>query len=200
MKNGSDDMRADKIVMILDGSNAEDNEAMTAGKALNVELTKTGNRFIHHMLRDAEIGPCTGCLDCWTKTPGECVIDDEQRSLCVDMARSDVVILITPVTFGGYSSDLKKGMDRIIPVLLPFFRKYAGETHHPSRSGKGWNLLGIGTMLTQDEEKESLFKDIVLRNSFNMHSKCSSSLVLIKGLSNEEIGEKAVAGLRKVMA
>jgi multimeric flavodoxin WrbA len=193
-------MGTGKTVLILDGSGAEDKEARKAGEALNVELTNSGNRFTHRILRNVEIGPCTGCLNCWTKTPGECVIEDEQRSVCVDMARSDVVILITPVTFGGYSSELKKGMDRIIPVLLPFFRKYGGETHHPSRYGKEWNLLGIGTMPVQDEEKESLFKDIVLRNSFNMHSKCTASMVLLEGWSSEEIREKVVAGLRKVMA
>jgi multimeric flavodoxin WrbA len=200
MKNGSGIMGAEKEIVILDGSSAEDKEARTALDVLQSELTRSGNRFTHHILRDAQIGPCTGCLNCWTKTPGECVTEDEQRSLCADVARSDVVVLITPLTFGGYSSDLKKGMDRIIPVLLPFFRKYAGETHHPSRYGKGWNILGIGTLSAPDEEKESLFKDIVLRNSHNMHSKSSSSLVLIHGWSDEVIGVKVAEELRKVMA
>ena len=188
------------MVTILDGSSEEDEEAGTAIEALNLELTGSGSGSAHHVMRKLAIGACTGCFSCWTRTPGECVIADEQRSVCADMVRSDVVILITPVTFGGYSSELKKGMDRIIPVLLPFFRKYAGETHHPSRCGNEWNILGIGTLPVQDEEKESLFKDIVLRNSLNMHSKCSSSLVIVRGQSSEDIREKVTAGLRKVMA
>lgn len=193
-------MEAEKTVMILDGSGADDKEARKAWEALNVELTESGNRFTHHILRNYKIGPCTGCLNCWTKTPGECAIADEQRSVCADMVRSDVVVLITPVTFGGYSSELKKGMDRIIPVLLPFFRKYEGETHHPTRYGKGWNLLAIGTMPFQDEEKESLFKDVVLRNSVNMHSRCTSSVVLLQGWSDKQIMQKVTEGLRKVTA
>ena len=83
-------------------------------------------------------------------------------------------------------------------MLLPLFRKYNGETHHPSRYGNEWNLLGIGTMPVQDPEKEGLFKDIVHRNSLNMHSKSTTSIVLLKGCGKEEIDRTVAAGLRSV--
>jgi len=192
--------RTTSKVIILDGSRADDREARMAMDSLRTELQRSDVRFSHHLLRDIEIAPCTGCLKCWTKTPGECVIDDRQRNIYSDMARSDCVILITPITFGGYSNELKKGMDRLIPVLLPFFRKYQGETHHPNRYGKTWDLLGVGTISARDEEKETLFKEIVHRNSLNLHSQNMSSLILVNGSSEAEIDRKVVEGLRQVMA
>ena len=33
------------------------------------------------------------------------------------------MVLLTPITFGGYSSEIKKAMDRSICLVLPFFRR-----------------------------------------------------------------------------
>ena len=171
-----------------------------AGTMLHAELERKEVKFTHWTLRDLEIAPCIGCYKCWTTTPGECIFDDEQRKIYSDIAKSDLIILITPITFGGYSSELKKGLDRFIPVLLPFFRKYNGETHHPSRSGKEWNLLGVGTLPSKDEEKEKIFRDLIRRNSLNMHSEGSSSEILFKGSNEKEIQAQITAGINKVIA
>jgi multimeric flavodoxin WrbA len=187
-------------VTILDGSRKDDIEAGIAGETLCSELTGKGVRFTHWKLRDIQIAPCIGCFKCWVNTPGECVFDDQQRKIYADLASSDTIVIITPITFGGYSSELKKGMDRFIPILLPFFRKYNGETHHPSRSGKPWNLIGIGTLPAKDGEKESLFRDLVRRNSLNMHSASTTSTILYKGASEKDIKLQTAAALRQVVA
>ena len=70
---------------------------------------------------------------CWVKTPGQCVQDDPAREVARACARADLVVLFTPVTFGGYSSELKKAIDRSIPNLSPIFIRIRGETHHPCR-------------------------------------------------------------------
>ena len=192
------DLKIAKAI-ILDGSAKDDREAGIAGKTLHAELERKGVKFTHWTLRDLEIAPCIGCFKCWTKTPGECVFDDEQRKIYSDMAKSDLVILITPITFGGYSSELKKGLDRFIPILLPFFKKYNGETHHASRYGKEWNLLAVGTLPSKDEEKQILFRDLVQRNSLNMHSESSSSMILFKGSNENEIQVQMTAGIDQVI-
>ena len=60
--------------------------------------------------------------------------------------------------------------------------------------------LGLGTISARDEEKETLFKEIVHRNSLNMHSQNSSSLILVNGSGEAEIDGKVVAGLKQVIA
>jgi multimeric flavodoxin WrbA len=32
-------------------------------------------------LRELAIAPCTGCFGCWTRTPGECVVEDSARDI-----------------------------------------------------------------------------------------------------------------------
>ncbi|MFP4196103.1 MAG: flavodoxin family protein [Methanomassiliicoccales archaeon] len=117
---------------------------------------------------DQRVSPCRGCFGCWIKTPGICVIDDRGRELVSKVIESDLLILLTPVTFGGYSSRLKRAVDRMIPLLLPFFRRYGGETHHPPRYPDFpplW-VIGVGGNRRQWE----VFRELVGRNAINMHA------------------------------
>jgi multimeric flavodoxin WrbA len=82
--------------------------------------------------QDKRIAPCQGCFGCWIKTPGICVIDDAGRNVVQMAVQSDMIVFLSPVTFGGYSSCLKKAIDRMVPIALPFFMKIDGEIHHKS--------------------------------------------------------------------
>jgi multimeric flavodoxin WrbA len=187
-------------VLILDGSREDDMEARIARDSVLNELEKVGIKSSCYVLRDQEIASCTGCFKCWTKTPGVCAINDAQRRIDTDMVKSDMLVLITPVTFGGYSSTLKKGMDRLIPILLPYFEKIDGETHHPIRRGKGWDVFGVGTIPKRDGGKERLFQELMERNSINMQSKRKASCIVLKGSSEDDVQDAVVGELRKVIA
>jgi multimeric flavodoxin WrbA len=186
--------------IILDGSREDDREARLASEAVRAEMTRKAIEFSYYVLRDIKIAPCTGCLKCWTKTPGECTINDEQRKIYTDAGRADMLVLITPVTFGGYSSELKKGMDRLIPALLPFFRTYDGETHHPMRYGNGWDLFAVGTLGEHNEDREGLFRELVIRNSLNMHANRTACGIVVKGTDEKDINIRVTDELRKVIA
>lgn len=186
--------------VVLDGSRSDDSEAGLGREAVQKELERAGIKFSLHVLRDARIAACTGCHRCWTTTPGECAMDDDQKAICKELARSDLLVLVTPVTFGGYSSELKKSIDRMLPILLPYFKEFDGETHHPSRYATGLDLFAVGTLCEQDEDKERTFKDLVLRNSVNMHSKREASCVVFKGSDEKEASHTVAAELRKVIA
>jgi hypothetical protein len=80
------------------------------------------------------------------------------------------VVFLTPVTFGGYSAELKKAVDHLIVTNLPFFRTVNGETHHSPRYRRHANLLVVGTLPERDEESEAIFATLVERNSINMFS------------------------------
>ncbi len=76
---------------------------------------------------------CVGCFGCWIKTPGQCVIADRAREFCQAIPRQDEVIIISKLTFGGLSPDVKAVLDRSIGYMLPFFRIIKGEMHHVQR-------------------------------------------------------------------
>ena len=78
-----------------------------------------------------------------------------------------MLVWLTPVTFGGYSSELKKALDRLIPILLPYFKAYKGQIHHQMRYDKYPTLLVIGTEPLK-EEYEEIFLALTERNVLNL--------------------------------
>jgi multimeric flavodoxin WrbA len=124
-----------------------------------------------------DIQPCRGCFSCWVKTPGRCIIRDDEEQILDATAASNRVIWLTPVTFGGYAPELKKALDRIIPILLPFFTSVHGETHHPLRYPLQRRLLAIGTLKQEDAASAGVFRRLVGRNALNMGDIEASALV-----------------------
>lgn len=142
-------------------------------------------------LAGMDIKACRGCFSCWVKTPGRCVItDDDQEPILRATASSDLVIWLTPITFGGYSPELKKALDRIIPILLPFFIKVRGEMHHPQRYPKQRSLLAIGTQKQEDAGSEGIFHRLVQRNALNMGNAEAGTMVFSGDVSLAEIKKR----------
>lgn len=142
-------------------------------------------------LATMNIKTCRGCFSCWVKTPGRCVItDDDQEAILRAWADADLIAWLTPITFGGYAPELKKAMDRIIPVLLPFFIKIRGETHHPQRYPRRRRLLVIGTQKQEDADSESVFRRLVQRNALNMGDVEATTLVFSGDVSLADIEKK----------
>ncbi len=184
-------------VLVLNGS---ENEKSVVNKVSDylVDFLRIDNHEVDvRVLRNEKIAGCLGCFGCWLKTPGECVIKDAGSDLPKRVIESDIVFLLTPITFGMYSSELKKAMDRFpCPVLLPFFKKINGEIHHAPRYDKYPTIVAFGVMPCPDEEIENNFNTLVSRNAINLHTKATSNIVY----SNDEpnvIKQKVVAALAK---
>lgn len=134
-------------------------EQVAVGDALTVK------RFD---LQGMKVGFCLGCFQCWTTTPGVCRIDDGGRVVAEAAISSDWLVFLTPVTFRGYSSVLKKAVDRLIPLVLPFFRWIDGEVHHQPRYRGYPNLLGLGLLPEPAPDSEESFRRLVKRNAINL--------------------------------
>jgi multimeric flavodoxin WrbA len=113
------------------------------------------------------IKPCVGCFACWLKHPGTCAIKDDAEEYLKSFVASDAAVWITPVTFGGVSSSLKKALDRTIPSILPFFIETHGEIHHPQRYEKRRRILALGTLAGPEPEAEGIFRNLIRRNAIN---------------------------------
>lgn len=155
--------------LILDGSRDGDSLTPVAVLGMTSALAKRADDVKRVMLRELAIGPCAGCFGCWTRTPGECVYEDDARDVLRSYVGSDIVVYATPVTFGGYSSQLKKMLDRFIPVLDPRFTIVGGEVHHLLRYRRYPKTIGLGTLPSPDLEAERIFAKLVSRNGLNVH-------------------------------
>jgi hypothetical protein len=176
--------------LILNGERKGESALSLLHEVIVHTLSSKGWHVETILLRDEKIARCTGCFGCWTKTPGVCVIDDFGREVARKVIQSDLIVYLTPVTFGGYSSELKKAVDRFAcSMLLPFFTKIDGEVHHKARYSPLPGLIGIGVLPRPDKESERIFAKLVARNAVNLHSPAAPSAVYYSSQSRGQIEE-----------
>ena len=186
---------------ILNGATGDDVLTRSATDAL-IALLQAGDCEVEQIrLEKLDIAPCRGCFSCWVKTPGICVIDDIGRDVAKRAIQCDLLTFVTPITFGGYSFQLKKAADRLIPLILPYFQLVGGEIHHQKRYASYPLLLGLGTLPEPNEAQEQLFRTLVRRNAINFRSPNHAATVV--GTQHEDRkmdGElKAVLGQLEVI-
>ena len=186
--------------LILDGTKSNNDESIKIFDLMLEELKNLKWDVISIDLEDKVIGYCTGCFGCWVQTPGECVIKDFEENIVKDMVHSDLIIYLTPIMFGGYSSILKKALDRQIGRVLPYFTKVNGEVHHSKRYEKQQSLLSIGLLDKKDAEKEEVFKMLVARNAINMWAPFQRAIISLKGEDLSEFSNNFNNALMEVDA
>lgn len=143
--------------VILNGSHAPHDQADAAAALLEARLDARGADVRHFVLRDFDVGHCLGEFDCWVRHPGRCRIKDEGQEIERAVHGADICAFVTPVTFGGYAPQLKKALDRLIPLILPFFAKRAGFTQHLGRYGKLPSIIGVGVDSGYGAAENALF-------------------------------------------
>src|SRR6266498_48329 len=180
--------------LILDGSHANDPQAITIANALLQHIPEAETI----VLRDQKIGNCAGDFFCWVRNPGMCNINDDNRVIAEKIVHSDLVIYLTPVTFGGYSSGLKRMVDHQIQNISPFFTNIKGEIHHQKRYRQYPNLLTIGWMDEPSTRAESIFRHLVHRNAINMHAKTSVCGLVIGQQSEADLTSQTGLWLRAI--
>jgi multimeric flavodoxin WrbA len=160
--------------LILDGSPAGDDTGGRIAEILGKLFATKGYESEHIVLRDKTLGQCRGCFQCWLKTPGICVIDDDNRELSAKYIGSDLTVLLTPVTFGAYSPELKRMLDHLIANISPFFTIVNGESHHRKRYDRYPDLIVTGWTDKTDPVQETMFNHLAWRNAINFHAGRSS--------------------------
>jgi len=115
-----------------------------------------------------ELRPCLGCYGCWLKTPGQCVFtDDAANSIAAKEVNADAVVLLSEITYGGFSADIKAFLDRSVQNILPFFEMHKGEMHHEMRYEYFpiWIAVGYGNVSNAEKR---IFSALADRNALNM--------------------------------
>ncbi|HME01041.1 MAG TPA: NAD(P)H-dependent oxidoreductase [Terriglobia bacterium] len=160
---------ADKKVVILDGTQAGDENRPAILGVLSDVLKGSGAEIQTFTLRQMKIAHCLGCFGCWVETPGICKEADAGREIAKAVAQSDTTVFFTPVTFGGYSPELKRAVDRFIQLTVPYFEVIHGEIHHPPRYARVPRLVVVGVQRHPNEEEARIFRVLAGRNAINMH-------------------------------
>lgn len=156
--------------------------------ALKKELKVIGEESFYFNLKTMNIKRCRGCGACGDKTPGKCILNDDMQQILKAIAKVKTLILLTPLRFGGYSSQLKIALDRFMVLGLPFYFVRNGTLFHKTRYGHK-NYIGIAMKEEKIQGEEENFRNIVLQNAANL-SYTGKALVFNASDSLNEIGER----------
>jgi len=173
--------------ILLDGSKPSDNTGERVRAALTTQLQAQGWEVEHIFLCEKNIGNCAGDFFCFIRTPGVCNVDDDNRVIASALVNSDLMVYLTPVTFGGYSSTLKRMVDHQMQNVSPFFAMVEGETHHAKRYQKNPDFLVVGWMEAPDKQSEAIFRHLVQRNALNWHAKTWVGEVVLANQSEDDL-------------
>jgi multimeric flavodoxin WrbA len=166
-----------KKVVILDGTRYDDTDLTRALDVLTAVMELNAAEVRTFTLRNLNLGRCIGCFGCWLETPGICC--DAVSGAAQAVIDSDIAVLFSPVTFGGYSSELKRMVDRFIQFALPYFCRYQGETHHLPRYSRFPKLVAVGVQRHSNPDEAKVFKGIVGRNAINFHAPSHAAEVVL---------------------
>jgi multimeric flavodoxin WrbA len=148
---------------------------------LSRELRAGGLGVEQLVLREMNIGHCSGCFGCWTKTPGECSThtDDGTKILGAYM-NADLAVFASPVIMGFVSALLKRAMDRLLPLIHPYAAVDHGEAHHLARYTRypkmGLLLDGIDPAHAEGAGEISLIRDMFSRTALNIKTRVCFTL------------------------
>ncbi len=133
-------------------------------------------------LRDMDIKYCTGCWNCWVKTPGECVHQDRMPDILRSIINSDLTVFLSPIIMGFVSKYIKKISDRMIPLVHPYIGIFNNECHHLKRY-EHYPKLGLVLLKDSDSRIDTqdsdvkIITDIIGRMAINMKSSLQFSVV-----------------------
>jgi multimeric flavodoxin WrbA len=85
-------------------------------------------------LREKKIKICVGCFTCWTKTPGQCVHqDDMTKELYPKWLSADICVYATPLFHHTVNATMKIFIERTLSIYEPFLIEKEGRWVHPLR-------------------------------------------------------------------
>jgi NAD(P)H-dependent FMN reductase len=139
--------------LILDGSHVGDPMGARFSAALQIHCPEAEAI----VLREQKIGNCAGDFFCWVRSPGLCNTDDDNRVIAAKVMQSELLVYLTPVTFGGYSSALKRmgSPVDILPFLPPPLAKSIASVTRAIQTF--WSLAGR----TRPTRAEAIFRHLV---------------------------------------
>jgi len=156
---------SEKILLINGSPRRENSNSLMLARALVKGMTDVRPMEVTEFcVADADISSCMGCLSCWGKTPGRCVIRDDMDRVHDLILQADYVIAAFPLYFFGVPGKMKMLLDRSIPLTMPYDGKLNG-LHVPRYDclpKKRWAVVSACGYGVTDGIYEALNREISL--------------------------------------
>lgn len=141
-----------------------------------------GKNCSWYKAREQNITFCSGCFNCWLKTPGICTEKDDMPQLLSSIIQSQLTVFVSTVKMGFLTALTKKCMDKMIPLISPYFDKIQNECHHAARYS---SYPEFGLILLTDNSENLMDTDLIT-NTFKRFAINFRSRVRFSFLYNVE--------------
>lgn len=121
---------------------------------------------------------CIGCGACTEKCHGLCVFDGDIHEVMKEWASSDLVIQIDRVTFGGYSSLMKRVLDHLMLMKRNPYIIFRGELHHENRYTRLQSFWVLGISTSANPRQAKTFSSLVSRQQLSLKSPIAETVVI----------------------
>lgn len=153
------DMNIKKAVILNGSAKKEESTTLSVTQAFVKGLCSRANVDCEYInIADLNIKPCMGCLSCWGRTEGTCVIrDDDIAAIKNKILSADYVIESYPLYFFGMPGIMKVFTDRMLSMLKTyvgqsFDKNSSSSVHGIRRHRAGQKLILISSCAYSDSE------------------------------------------------
>ncbi len=149
-------------------------------------LERSGHRVFAYDVQTQDMHYCVGCFGCWLKTPGECVFKDVSNDISKAYIGSEIAIFVSPVKYGCYTPAIRRTLDRMLPNILPFFKKIHGEVHHAPRYKQYPDFVAFGYGEDITMEEADTFRSLCDANAINYQANKAKAYISRKEAELED--------------
>ncbi|MBR4554841.1 MAG: flavodoxin family protein [Ruminococcus sp.] len=152
-----------KKILLINGSPKGDRSlTFRVGRAFAEGLSAeegSGIEYIH--VSQLNVKPCTGCLSCWGRTEGTCVIKDDSIPMVRErILAADTIIMCFPIYFFGMPGTMKTMIDRLLGIFITFSGQEIDnikEGRHALRSPRPGQRLAVIASCGFSESAEAFY-------------------------------------------
>lgn len=112
---------------------------------------------------EKNVHPCIGCLCCFTRTPGYCILRDDYQQMGEVMSKTTELVIISRNCYGSFSPYIKNVIDRCLPYQLPFFEIRQGRMYQKIRYD---NRIHFSVHMYSDKDGTMTEKEQALAQKF----------------------------------
>ncbi len=147
------------------------------GQAIAQQLSGTKDICLFSM-DEYDIKPCYACDGCATKTYKQCVVRDDADKILPSLANSQTIVVITPITFGGYSYKTKRIIDKL-PLISDLHYYYKRGELVKSLNPQGLQYYALGITDDNNEKENEVFSQLV-HETLQLTSWIGKAMILTK--------------------
>ncbi len=133
----------------------------TAGLKLYQAFASKGVEADYVPLKDVAVKPCVGCNGCTYKTYGKCVVRDDGDWIYGKILRSDAVLVVSPILFGGYTVKTKRVLDKFGLIMDRHYFVVKGEMTKGGFKDRQFKLFALGVQEENDPQEAEAFCSLV---------------------------------------